>query len=74
MKAANRATNLPLLLKFWAEDLRAKTTGQDLIEYALMAAFLAVACAALMPALATNVSRIYTVVASVLFNAKSTGS
>ena len=68
------AKNLPLLLKIWAEDIRADTTGQDLIEYALMAAFLAVACAALMPTLATNINRIFSAVGSVLVTAATTGS
>jgi Flp pilus assembly pilin Flp len=68
MKAAYRQ------LKLWAKEIQASSAGQDLIEYALMAAFLAVACAALMPALGSNVSRLLSVVGSALIVAKNTGS
>jgi pilus assembly protein Flp/PilA len=42
------------------------TRGQDLIEYALMAGFVAVAAGAIMPAIATSISEIFSKVASVL--------
>ncbi len=74
MKAAYPATSPALRLKIWAKDIRANSTGQDMIEYALMAAFLAVACAALMPGLATDVSKLYSLVGSALISAKTTGS
>lgn len=35
------------------------TRGQDLIEYALMAGFVAVAAGAIMPGVATGISRIF---------------
>jgi Flp pilus assembly pilin Flp len=56
--------NLLLKLKVW-KDLR----GQDLIEYALMAGFVAVAAGAIMPGVATSISQIFSKVSSVLSNA-----
>ena len=41
-------------------------SGQDLIEYALMAGFVSVAAGAIMPGVATSISRIFSKVASVL--------
>ena len=35
------------------------TRGQDLIEYALMAGFVAVAAGAIMPGVATSISKIF---------------
>jgi pilus assembly protein Flp/PilA len=46
------------------------TRGQDLIEYALMAGFVAVAAGAIMPGVSTNISRIFSKVGSVLANAQ----
>jgi len=45
------------------------TRGQDLIEYALMAGFVAVAAGAIMPGVATSLSQIFSKVASVLSSA-----
>ena len=45
--------------------------GQDLIEYALMAGFVAVAAGAIMPGVATNVSKIFSKVASTMTAAAS---
>ena len=42
------------------------TKGQDLIEYALMAGFVAVAAGAIMPGVASNISSIFSKVASVM--------
>jgi Flp pilus assembly pilin Flp len=53
--------NLLLQLKVWKDQ-----RGQDLIEYALMAGFVAVAAGAIMPGVATNLSQIFSKVASVL--------
>jgi pilus assembly protein Flp/PilA len=44
------------------------TLGQDLIEYSLMAGFVAVAAGAIMPNVAGSVSTIFSKVSSVLFN------
>ena len=59
-----RITNLILKLK---SDKR----GQDLIEYALMAGFVAVAAGAIMPGVATSISTIFSKVASVMAAAAS---
>ena len=45
--------------------------GQDLIEYALMAGFVAVAAGAVMPGVATSLSQIFSKVGSVLSNANA---
>jgi len=47
------------------------TRGQDLIEYALMAGFVAVAAGAVMPAVATSVSKIFSKTSSVMAAAAS---
>lgn len=47
------------------------TRGQDLIEYALMAGFVAVAAGAIMPGVATSISTIFSSVASVMTGAAS---
>ena len=45
--------------------------GQDLIEYALMAGFVAVAAGAVMPSVASSISTIFSEVSSVLSVAAS---
>lgn len=55
---------MKLFIRLW----RARS-GQDLIEYALMAGFVAVAAGAIMPGVATSISQIFSKVASVLSNA-----
>jgi Flp pilus assembly pilin Flp len=52
------------VLSFWRDD-----RGQDLIEYALMAGFVAVAAGAVMPAVSSNISQIFSKVASVMTEA-----
>ena len=42
------------------------TRGQDLIEYALMAGFVAVAAGAIMPTVSTSISTIFSKVSSVM--------
>ena len=49
------------------------TRGQDLIEYALMAGFVAVAAGALMPGVADSISTIFSQVGSVMNNASTQG-
>jgi len=56
--------NMLLQLKVWKDQ-----RGQDLIEYALMAGFVAVAAGAIMPGVATSISQIFSKVSSVLSNA-----
>jgi pilus assembly protein Flp/PilA len=45
--------------------------GQDLIEYALMAGFVAVAAGAIMPGVSTSISTIFSQVNSVMVQAAS---
>jgi pilus assembly protein Flp/PilA len=53
--------NLVLKLRIWKD-----TRGQDLIEYALMAGFVAVAAGATMPGVATSISTIFSKITSVM--------
>jgi pilus assembly protein Flp/PilA len=50
------------------------TKGQDLIEYALMAGFIAVAAGAVMPGVGENISQIFSKISSSLGSAASQGS
>jgi pilus assembly protein Flp/PilA len=56
-----RINSFILKMKIWKD-----TQGQDLIEYALMAGFVAVAAGAIMPGVATSISTIFSKIASVL--------
>ena len=47
------------------------THGQDLIEYALMAGFVAVAAGAIMPNVATSISTIFSKIGSVMSTAST---
>jgi pilus assembly protein Flp/PilA len=66
MKCLNDVT-----LKFavWAKSLKRDTQGQDLIEYALMAGFVAVAAGALMPNVASSISTVFSKISSVMADA-----
>jgi pilus assembly protein Flp/PilA len=57
-----------LKLKIWKD-----TKGQDLIEYALMAGFVAVAAGAIMPGVATSISTIFSKISSVMSKASTQG-
>ena len=57
---------LIFLMRAW-RDRR----GQDLIEYALMAGFVAVAAGAIMPSVSSSISTIFSEVGSVLTAAAS---
>jgi pilus assembly protein Flp/PilA len=59
-----KVTNLVWKLRIWND-----TRGQDLIEYALMAGFVAVAAGAIMPGVATSISTIFSKVASTMSGA-----
>ncbi|MFN9299833.1 MAG: Flp family type IVb pilin [Acidobacteriota bacterium] len=50
------------------------TKGQDLIEYALMAGFVAVAAGAIMPNVSTNISTIFSKVGNSMSRAAAQGS
>ena len=58
---------LSFLMRAW-RDRR----GQDLIEYALMAGFVAVAAGAIMPGVSSSISMIFSQVASVMTAASNT--
>lgn len=53
-------------MAFWKVALCKDTRGQDLVEYALLAGFVAVAAGALLPGISTSVSKIFSRMASVL--------
>jgi pilus assembly protein Flp/PilA len=61
--------NLIYKLRIWKD-----TRGQDLIEYALMAGFVAVAAGAIMPNVATSISTIFSKIGSVMASAANQGS
>ena len=61
-----KLTNLFWTLKIWNDN-----RGQDLIEYALMAGFVAVAAGAIMPGVATSISTIFSKISSSLSTAAS---
>jgi pilus assembly protein Flp/PilA len=53
-----------IVLNIWKDQ-----RGQDLIEYALMAGFVAVAAGAIMPGVSQDISEIFSKVASVMESA-----
>jgi Flp pilus assembly pilin Flp len=65
-KEMNRILKVVILTKIWRDE-----RGQDLIEYALMAGFVAVAAGAIMPNVASSISTIFSQVSSVLSAASS---
>ena len=62
----HRITKRLLKLKIWKDG-----SGQDLIEYALMAGFVAVAAGAVMPGVASSISTIFSKISSVMAAAAS---
>jgi pilus assembly protein Flp/PilA len=62
----DRILKLVVQAKIWREE-----QGQDLIEYALMAGFVAVAAGAIMPNIASSISTVFSQVSSVLSAASS---
>jgi pilus assembly protein Flp/PilA len=57
-----RLVKLAVRLQMIVKDTR----GQDLIEYALMAGFVAVAAGAIMPGVAASINTIFTKVNSIM--------
>ena len=47
------------------------TKGQDLIEYALMAGFVAVAAGAIMPGIASSINVVFSKINSIMIDAAS---
>ena len=64
-----RMNHLLLKLAIRARNLRQEVKGQDLIEYALMAGFVAVAAGALMPNIASSISTVFSKISSILKDA-----
>jgi len=58
--------NLIWKLRIWRD-----THGQDLIEYALMAGFVAIAAGSIMPGISSSISKIFSKVSSVMTAAAS---
>ena len=63
-----------ILIRIRLARLMRATLGQDLIEYALMAGFVAVAAGAIMPGVSTSISVIFSKVASVMSRSATQGS
>ena len=63
----NRLTQLLWNLRIWKD-----TRGQDMIEYALMAGFVAVAAGAILPGVSTSISTIFSKISSVMTAAAAT--
>ncbi|HYM12076.1 MAG TPA: Flp family type IVb pilin [Bryobacterales bacterium] len=59
-------------LYFALKRLAHETRGQDLVEYALLAGFIAVAAGALLPGISTSISTIFSKMASVVSAAAAT--
>jgi len=55
----------------WKLVIWRDTRGQDLIEYALMAGFVAVAAGAIMPGVASSISTIFSKVSSLMSRSAS---
>ena len=60
----NKMKKLMLKALIWKDQ-----HGQDLIEYALMAGFVAVSAGAIMPGISTSISTIFSKIASVMTRA-----
>ena len=65
-KRMQQVVNLVWLARIWVDR-----EGQDLIEYTLMAGFVAVAAGAIMPGVTSSISRIFSKVSSVMANSAS---
>ena len=61
-----RMTNLLLKLQVMGRNFKQDVNGQDLIEYALMAGFVAVSAGALMPTVSTSISTVFSKIGSVM--------
>ncbi len=59
-----KLTKAVISLKIWKDK-----HGQDLIEYALMAGFVAVAAGALMPSVSSSISTVFSKISSVMAGA-----
>lgn len=64
MKLIHELQSAIIHFQIWRDE-----RGQDLIEYALMAGFVAVAAGAIMPGVSTSVSKIFSKISSVMAGA-----
>jgi len=55
----------------WSARILKETKGQDLIEYALMAGFVAVAAGAIMPGVANSIGTIFSKISNTMSTAAS---
>ena len=62
----NRAIQLVIKWQIWKDR-----KGQDLIEYALMAGFVAVAAGAIMPGVASSINVVFSKINSIMIDAAS---
>jgi Flp pilus assembly pilin Flp len=62
-----RVMNAIWKLRIWSDK-----RGQDLIEYALMAGFVAIAAGSIMPGVSTSISKIFSKIASTMTAAAAT--
>ena len=60
-----------LIMLLWKLRVWRDNHGQDLIEYALMAGFVALSAGAIMPGVATSISTIFSKISSVMTAAAS---
>ncbi len=63
-----------LVNTIWKLRIWKDTRGQDLIEYALMAGFVAVAAGAIMPGVATSITTIFSKISTAMSQAATQGS
>jgi pilus assembly protein Flp/PilA len=66
MKRLKRWLSAPRRYRFRWSRLGRDVSGQDMIEYALMAAFVAVASAAVLPSVSPGISTVFSKITSVL--------
>ena len=64
--------NLAAYLSYRLKRLGIDRSAQDLIEYALMAGFVATTAGAIMPSVATSISKIMSTVANILADSSRT--
>jgi Flp pilus assembly pilin Flp len=64
-----KINHLILTAQVWKD-----TRGQDMIEYALVAAFIVTIAGAMVPGIATSISGVFSIVTSVMTTAQSTGN
>jgi pilus assembly protein Flp/PilA len=56
---------------FWKLSIWKDTQGQDLVEYALMAGFVAIAAGSIMPGISRSISTIFSKISSTMSAAAS---